>query len=107
MIGLGIWKGEVNTTILSGSATVEIYDNNGEYGFNVEVEGMKKLPKFSVYDIKEGKNTLSGKATIKFMGTVNAEICVRFLEEDPDRFEGTITVPMLGAVPIENGRRVG
>ncbi len=106
MIGLGKWKGEVDTPVMSGSATVDIYDKGGEYAFDVEIEGMKKLPKFSVYDIVEGEDSLSGKATIKVMGGIHAEISVKFTGEKKDRFEGYIKLPMLGTVPIKNGRRV-
>ena len=36
MIGLGRWTGTIETSMISGSAIVEITDNNGEYAFSVE-----------------------------------------------------------------------
>ena len=106
MIGLGKWQGEVDTVVLSGSAIVTIYDKDGNYAFDVEIEGVKKLPKFSVYDIVEGEDSLFGKAKINVMGGIDAEISVKFIGEKKDRFEGHIKLPMLGIVPIKNGRRI-
>ena len=35
MLGLGKWTGDIETSVMSGSAVVEIKDNNGEYDFAV------------------------------------------------------------------------
>ena len=55
MIGLGKWTGDIETSMISGNAIVEITDKNGEYDFSVTVPSLKKLPNFRVYDIKENK----------------------------------------------------
>ena len=70
MIGLGRWTGTIETSMISGSAIVEITDNNGEYAFSVETDSIKTIPNFTVYDIIEKDNTLSGKADIELMGKV-------------------------------------
>lgn len=104
MIGLGKWTGEIETSLISGSAIVEISDNNGEYDFSVTVPSLKKLPKFKVYDIKEDGNLLSGKAEIELMGKMNVNISV---EINGDAFTGYLQVPVLGKIEIKNGKKIG
>lgn len=101
---IGKWQGSVDTSVFKGDATVDIFDNNGEYGFSVSVPGLEKLPDFSVYDITEGEDSLSGRAKIDIFGGMTAEINVVF---SGDRFTGEIRIPILGRVPILNGRRIG
>lgn len=103
MIGLGKWTGNIETSIISGSAIVEITDKNGEYDFNVTVPSFKKLPNFTVYDIKENGNQLSGKAEIDLMGKMKVDVCV---EINGDTFTGYIKVPFFGKIEIKNGRRI-
>ena len=104
MIGLGKWTGEIDTSILSGSATVEIKNNNGEYDFSVTVPSLKKLPNFRVFDIKEEGNQLSGKAEIDLMGKMIVDVCV---EITGDAFTGYFKVPFIGKIEIKNGRKIG
>lgn len=104
MIGLGKWTGDIETSMISGSAMVEITDNNGEYDFSVTVPSLKKLPNFRVYDIKENGNCLSGKAEIELMGKMNVDVVV---EINGDTFTGYIKVPFFGKVEIKNGRKIG
>lgn len=104
MIGLGKWTGDINTSVISGTAVVDIIDNNGEYDFTVSVPDAVKLPDFKVYDVKEDGNKLSGKAKIAVMGTLTVEI---FAEFHGDTFDAYIKIPFLGNIPINNGRRLG
>lgn len=104
MIGLGKWTGEIETSIIRGSAVVDISDNNGEYAFSVSVPTMEALPDFTVYDIEEKGNCLSGKADIALMGKMTVEI---FVEISGDRFEGYLKVPFFGKIEIKNGRKIG
>ncbi len=104
MIGLGIWTGEIDTSMLSGSATVEIKDNNGGYDFSVTVPSLKKLPNFRVFDISEDGNKLSGKAEIDLMGKMIVDVCV---EINGDTFTGYFKVPFIGKIEIKNGRKIG
>ncbi len=99
----GKWQGKVDTPFFKGSAEVDIFDNGGEYGFNAKVQGFDKLPEFSVYDIKEGENSLSGKADINMLGKITAEIEVHF---NGDIFTGEIRLPVFGTVQILDGRRI-
>lgn len=104
MIGLGKWSGEIDTSLLRGSATVEIIDNNGDYDFSVSVPSLKKLPNFRVFDIKEEGNRLSGKAEIDLMGKMIVDVCV---EINGDTFTGYIKVPFMGKIEIKNGKKIG
>lgn len=104
MIGLGKWTGEIETSIIRGSAVVDISDNNGEYAFSVETDSIKTIPDFTVYDIVEGVNTLTGKADIEFMGKMTVEVFVEFTSETT--FVGYIKVPFLSKIEIKNGKRI-
>lgn len=101
---IGKWAGSVNTSFFKGSAVVDIFDNGGEYGFNVTTDALSQIPEFSVTDIVEGENSLSGTATVNMFGGIKAKVRVVF---DGDRFTGTITIPMFGDIPILDGRRIG
>lgn len=105
MIGLGKWTGDIETSMLSGSAIVEIKDNNGEYAFSVETDSLKTIPNFTVYNIIENGNTLSGKADIELMGKITVDIFVEFTSEST--FEGYIKVPFFGKFEIKNGKKIG
>ncbi len=104
MIGLGKWSGDIETSVISGNAIVEIKDNNGEYDFSVTVPSLKKIPDFRVYNIKENGNCLSGKAEIDFMGKMTVDV---FAEINGDTFTGYIKVPFFGKIEIKNGRKIG
>lgn len=105
MIGLGRWTGDIETSMISGSAIVEITDNNGKYAFSVETQSIKTIPNFTVYDIVEKDNTLSGKADIELMGKISVQIFVEFTSDTT--FEGYIKVPFFGKFEIKNGRKIG
>lgn len=101
---IGKWHGRADTPFFKGNALVEISDNGGEYGFKTEVQGFDKLPKFTVYNIQEGENSLKGSADIIMFGRITAEIEVHF---DGDTFTGEIRLPVFGTVQILDGRRIG
>ncbi len=103
MIGLGKWTGDIETSFISGNAIVEITDKNGEYDFNVTVPSLKKLPHFTVYDVEENGNQLSGKAEIDLMGKMKVDVCV---EIHDNTFTGYIKVPFIGKIEIKNGRKI-
>lgn len=103
MIGLGKWTGDIDTPLIKGTAIVDITDNGGEYAFTVSVPGAATLPDFSVFDIKESENRLSGKARVEVMGGMTVEIAVEF---HGNAFDGSLKVPFLGSIPIKNGRRI-
>lgn len=102
---IGVWEARADTPFFKGNAQVEIFDNNGEFGFKARVQGFNKLPEFSVYDIKEGENSLSGKAdvNVSMLGKMTAEIEVHF---NGDSFTGEIRLPVFGKVEILDGRRI-
>lgn len=104
MIGLGKWTGEIETSMISGSAIVDIREKNGEYDFSVTVPSLKKLPNFKVYDIKEEGNRLSGKADVELMGKMTVDISV---EIHGDTFTGYLKVPFFGKIEIKNGKKIG
>lgn len=101
---LGKWTGRVDTSFFKGSAQVDIFANNGEYGFKVSTTALEKIPEFEVTDIVEGENSLEGTATVNMFGGIKAKVKVVF---DGDTFTGDIKLPIFGSVPILDGRRIG
>lgn len=104
MIGLGKWTGDIDTPFAKGTAIVDITEIGGKYAFKVSVPGAATLPDFSVFDIKESGNHLSGKAKVEIMGGITVDVAVTF---HGDTFDGSLKVPFLGSIPIKNGRRIG
>ena len=68
-------------------------------------ESIKTIPNFTVYDVVESGNTLSGKADIELMGKVSVQIFVEFTSDTT--FIGYIKVPFFGKFEIKNGRKIG
>ncbi|MCH5191797.1 MAG: hypothetical protein J1F23_06485 [Oscillospiraceae bacterium] len=104
MIGLGKWTGDIDTSFAKGTAIVDVTESGGKYAFKVSVPGAANLPDFSVFDIKESGNNLSGKARVEIMGGITVDVAVTF---HGDTFDGSLKVPFLGSIPIKNGRRIG
>ncbi len=101
---IGKWTGRVDTSFFKGSAVVDIFDDGGKYGFKVTSSALDKIPSFSVTDIVEGENSLSGIATVNMFGGIKAKVKVEF---NGDTFTGEIQIPIFGVIPILDGRRIG
>lgn len=105
MIGIGKWRGNVNSKFFTGSVDFEIIDNNGKYEFDIALPEKFSNMQFSYYDIAEKGNTLTckGKCSLIPRLTVRAEL----------KFSGdTASIklsapPVPGAIKIDNARKIG
>ena len=103
MIGLGKWACSVNTIFFSGDVDFEIFDNNGEYGFNLNIPNVK-IPDITVKEIEEDDDTITATVeTSALPGKDNTLVATI----DGDTFDGYIKVPMFGKVKLKNGRKIG
>lgn len=102
MIGLGTWECRVSTMFYKGTARVKVFDNNGEYGFEIYV------PDFEVPDIKlisaeEDGNHVDAVVQVSLLPGKNINLSVDF---DGDIITGFVKVPMLGKITLKDGHRV-
>ncbi|MBQ3150879.1 MAG: hypothetical protein IJB86_06505 [Clostridia bacterium] len=103
MIGLGKWSCRVDTMMFRGTATLNIYDNNGEYGFELDAGGLD-IPEVNVSNIVENGNTLEAVATTPALPGKEVPISLEF---DGDVFTGFLKVPFIGKVKLKDGKRIG
>ncbi len=52
MIGLGNWVCHVDTMFFRGDAHIKLFDNNGEYGFELTLPDMD-IPEIAIKDVSE------------------------------------------------------
>ncbi len=103
MIGLGKWACSVNTMIYSGDVDFEIFDNNGEYGFKLNVPNVK-VPDITVKSVEEDDDTITATVETSILSGKEITLVVTI---DGDTFDGFIKVPMFGKVKLKNGRKIG
>jgi len=104
MIGIGKWQFSVNTIFFKGNAVLEIIDNNGKYGFNAEIPGMKKTPSYFISEIKENGNTLKVKGGSDMLPGKEVEVVANF---EGNTCNGYINAPFFGKIMINNGKKIG
>ncbi|MBQ6265593.1 MAG: hypothetical protein IJK60_09120 [Clostridia bacterium] len=102
MIGLGIWEATVDALFFKETGRVEIYDNNGTYGFRGSARGID-LSKIEILCVKEEGNVIDAVITVPVLP--NAEIPVH-AEIDGDTLTGSAVLPLIGKIKIKNGRRI-
>lgn len=102
MIGLGTWACNVNTMFFSGEAKIKIFDNNGSYGFEVDVPGIT-VPDIDVKSVEEDDDTVTAVVQISLLPGKDIELTVTF---DGDEFDGFAKIPFLGKVKFKDGHRV-
>jgi hypothetical protein len=66
MIGLGTWSFDVDTMFFKGEAQIRIFDNGGEYGFEVKIPG-EDIPEITIKDVVEDGNTLNAVGNISLL----------------------------------------
>ena len=103
MIGIGKWACSVNTMFFSGDVEFDIFDNNGEYGFNIDIPGVK-IPDIKVKEVEEDDDSIT--ATVETSLLEGKDITL-FVTIDGDTFDGYLKVPFFGKVKLKNGRKIG
>ncbi|MBR2869164.1 MAG: hypothetical protein IKB88_08925 [Clostridia bacterium] len=102
MIGLGRWACSVNTMFYSGDVDFEIFDNNGKYGFKLNVPDVN-VPDVTVKSVEEDDDTIT--ATIE-TGVFPGKDITLVVTLDDDTFDGYVKVPMFGKIKLKNGRKI-
>ncbi len=102
MIGLGTWQGSVDTMFFSGTAQVRVFDDNGKYGFELQVPDID-IPKIDVKEIIEEGNRISAVATTDILPGKEVKLELEF---NGDEFTGFIRVPFIGKVKINDGKKI-
>ena len=102
MIGLGKWICTVNTMFYSGDVKFEIFDDNGEYGFNLDMPGMK-IPDITVKKVEEDDDTITATVETSLLEGKDITLVVTI---DGDTFDGYLKVPFFGKVKLKNGHRI-
>ena len=93
MIGLGKWVCNVSSMLFSGEVKMEIFDDNGSYGFKLDIPNVK-IPDVTVKEVTVQTSILPGKDIV-----LNATF-------DGDTFEGVLKIPFVGKVKLKDGRRL-
>ena len=102
MVGIGTWSCRVDTMFFSGSGTIKVFDDNGKYGFNLDIPGVK-VPDIEIKSVEENGNAVHAVVTSSVMPNKEMEIDVEFSD---DTFTGFIKVPILGKVKLKDGKRI-
>lgn len=102
MIGLGTWACNVNTMFFSGEAKIKVFDDNGKYGFELDVPGVT-VPDVEVKKIEEDGDTINAVVQTSLLPNKDIELTVTF---DGDEFDGFVKIPFLGKVKFKDGHRV-
>ncbi len=102
MIGLGKWACKVNTMFFSGEVKIRIFDNNGEYGFELDIPGVQ-IPDITIKSVEEDDDTVNAVVQTSLLPDKDIEMTVTF---DEDEFDGFIKVPFIGKIKFKDGHRV-
>ncbi len=102
MIGLGKWACNVNTMFYSGEVKIEIFDNNGEYGFKLDVPDFQ-VPDVTVKECVEDGDSVEAKVQTSLLPGKEIEISVEF---DGDEFTGFVKIPFIGKIKLKDGHKI-
>ena len=102
MIGLGKWACSVNTMFFSGEVKINIFDDNGSYGFELDIPGIQ-VPDITVKSVEEDDDTVNAVVQTSLLPGKDIEMTVTF---DEDEFDGFLKIPFIGKVKFKDGHRV-
>lgn len=103
MIGLGKWGCKVDTMFFKGDAAITLFDDNGSYGFELDVPGVD-IPDITVKQVtEEGGDTLNAVVQTSLLPGKDIEMTATF---DGDDFTGIIKIPFIGKVKLKDGHRI-
>ncbi len=101
MIGLGKWKCEIRHTLFDGTAYLIVDNKDGEYCFDVIIEGAN-TPEFVSVKTEENGNTLSGVVKVKSL-PIKLNYTATF---NGDKMSGVIDIPFVGKIEVKDAVRV-
>ena len=102
MLGLGKWACNVNTMFFSGEVKLKVVDNNGEYGFELDLPGVD-VPDIEIKKVEEDDDTINATVATSLLPGKDIELSITF---DDDTFDGFIKIPFLGKVKLKDGHKI-
>ncbi len=102
MIGLGKWACTVNTMFFSGEVKIKVFDDNGKYGFELDMPEIK-VPDIDIKSVEEDDDTIYAVAQTSLLPGKDVELTITF---DGDTFDGFLKIPFLGKVKFKDGHRI-
>lgn len=102
MIGLGKWACTVNTMFFSGEVKIKVFDDNGKYGFELDMPDIQ-TPDINIKSIEEDGDSITAVVQTSLLPDKDIDF---FIEFDGDEFDGYIKIPFLGKVKFKDGHRV-
>lgn len=103
MIGLGKWICNVSSMLFSGEVRFEIFDDNGKYGFNLDIPNFT-VPDVDVLSVEEDGNDVTVTVRTSLLPGKDLVLNATF---DGDTFEGVLKVPFIGKIKLKDGKRLG
>lgn len=102
MIGLGKWACTVNTMFFSGEVKLKVFDNNGSYGFEIDLPGVD-VPDIEIKEVDENGDTINAVVGTSLLPGKDINLTVTF---DGDDFDGFVKIPFIGKVKFKDGHRI-
>lgn len=102
MIGLGKWACTVNTMFFSGEVKINVFDNNGEYGFDLDIPGFD-VPDIEIKSVEEDGDSIFAITRTSLLPGKDIELTITF---DEDEFDGFLKIPYIGKVKFKDGHRI-
>ena len=86
----------------SGDVKFEIFDNDGKYGFIIEIPDVKS-PEIIIKNVDEDDDEITITAETSLLPGKDVTL---FLEFNDDTCEGYVKVPMVGKIRLRNGKKI-
>lgn len=102
MIGLGKWACSVNTMFFSGEVKLTVFDNNGAYGFELDLPGVD-VPDVEIKEVTEDGDTVNALVGTSLLPGKDINLSVTF---SGDTFDGFVKIPFIGKVKFKDGHRI-
>ena len=100
MLGTGTWHLKVGNIFYNGDITLRVFDNGGEYGFEL-IEPKMDIPEIEIKQISTVGNHLSATVTAKELRGRDAQ-----LDFADTSVSGSAKVPLIGTVAIKEGTKI-
>jgi len=105
MIGIGTWTCRIDTLFFKGEATIKIFDDNGEYGVELQIPDVD-IPEVEIIEIDANEETREVDAVARISLLPGKDITCHFEFEGEDTFTGFLKIPFLGKVRLKDGKKV-
>ncbi len=102
MIGIGSWACSVNSMFFSGEVKFKVFDDNGKYGFEIDIPGIT-VPDIDVIEVIEEDDTINATVQTSLLEGKNINL---FAEFDGDTFDGYLKIPFIGKIKFKDGHKI-